>query len=131
MPCEGATKVLIAESDLAFAAKVQLALEKAGYQVTVAEDSFRAWDLLQSDRPSLLITRLSFGPGKVPGTALGSRAKGAGIPVIYVPLNADGAVHASYEHGAVLIKPVEMTELVATARGLLLGAHAGAIEEYA
>ena len=121
-------KVLIAETDVIFAAKAQLALEQAGCQVVVTEDPFRAWDLLQSDRPDLLITRIVFGAGKVPGTALGARAYADKIRVIYAPLGADAAVHASDEHGAVLIRPIAITELVATAQRLL-ARHARAAEE--
>jgi hypothetical protein len=69
----------------------------------------------------LVATRLRFGEKQVPGTALGVRGRLREIPVIYIPLDAERAVHADASHGAVL-EPFTMTELLETAQRLA-GVH--------
>ena len=68
-------KVLVAETDTVVAAAIRSALEGDGWGVETVTSSFEAWDRLDADPPlDLLITRIVFGTGRVPGTALGARA---------------------------------------------------------
>ena len=112
-------RVLLAETDAALAAELQHAFEANGGTVTAVSSSLAAWDLLAKDPPDLLVTRLAFGVGQVPGTALGAVASSKRIPVIYMPSDAARAADAHAEHGAVLIKPFSGAALVARARELL------------
>ena len=114
--------VLVAETDVSFLAEMTQALEQAGHDVTAANNGMAAWDALMSAKPpDLLVTRFHLGPGMPPGTALGLRAHACHprIPVIYIPASAEHAVHADPEHGAVLVKPFAVTELIATVQRLL------------
>jgi hypothetical protein len=71
--------------------------------------------------PDLLVTRLHLGSGKPPGTALGLHARSCHprIPVIYTPGSLDLAEHADQEHGAILVKPFAVRDLVQTVNQLL------------
>ena len=102
--------VLVAETDSVVAAAIQLALEDEGWEVAAVANSLDAWDRIGAEPPDLLITRIVFGAGQVPGTALGSRAHSRRIPVIYISSNVQRAVHGVAEHGAVLIKPSTLTK---------------------
>jgi DNA-binding response OmpR family regulator len=112
-------RVLLVESDSVLAGDIRRAFEADGHGIAISSRSLAAWDMLVSDDPpDLLITRMHFGGGHVPGTALGWRAQSEGIPVIYIPLNAELAAHADAGHGAVLMKPFAAAELVETAKAL-------------
>ncbi len=109
-------RILVAETDLQLLAEMRQALEQAGHEVTVANDGMVAWGyLLDTPAPDLLMTRLHFGPGVPPGTALGLHAAAhhPRIPVVYIPATAKRAALADPEHGAILVKPFPMTDLVA------------------
>jgi DNA-binding response OmpR family regulator len=110
-------RILIAETDLQFLGKMKRALEEVGHEVIVSNNGMGAWGYLASSNPpDLLVTRLRLGSGAPPGTALGLHAQLAHhprIPVIYIPLDAERAKLADPEHGAVLIKPFSVEELVA------------------
>jgi DNA-binding response OmpR family regulator len=114
--------VLIAETDLALLAEMRLALEEVGHTVTAVTNGMSAWShLVASRRPDLLITGLHLGSGAPPGTALGLRAQASDppIPVIYIPANAESAKLADRSHGAVLINPVSVADLVMVASSLV------------
>jgi two-component system cell cycle response regulator CpdR len=115
--------ILIAETDLLFLAEIKQALEQAGHDVTACSDGMSAWDsLVCAAPPDLLVTRCHLGPGMPPGTALGLHAQSCDprIPVVYIPASVDLAQYADPAHGAVLVKPFAVTELVA-AVGRLVG----------
>lgn len=115
-------RILVAETDLALLHEMRRGLERAGYQVIVANDGMAAWQFLTGPLPpNLLVTRFHLGAGSPPGTALGLRARSCHppIPVIYIPADTERARHADAGHGAVLIKPFALAELVATAKRLL------------
>ena len=117
-------RILIAETDLVLLRRMKQALEQAGHDVTAANDGMGAWGYLASSNPpDLLVTRFRLGSGAPPGTALGLHARSSQprIPVIYIPASAERAAHADPEHGAILIKPFAVTELVATVHRLLCG----------
>jgi DNA-binding response OmpR family regulator len=114
--------VLIAETDLELLAEMRLALEESGHAVTVTTDGMSAWSHLTGRRrPDLLITRLHLESGTPPGTALGLRAQASNppIPVIYIPANAESAKLADRSHGAVLIKPFSVADLVMVSSSLV------------
>jgi DNA-binding response OmpR family regulator len=114
-------RILIAETDLRFLAEVKLALETAGHEVTAANDGMGAWGYLAGTAPpDLLITRLHLGPGSPPGTALGMHAQSRNprIPVIYIPADGERAKLVDPDHGAVLVKPFVLGDLVATIQRL-------------
>ena len=114
--------ILVAETDSDFLHKMQHALQKAGYEVSVADNGMTAWQHLTSPAPpDLLVTRFRLSAGKPPGTALGAHAYSCQppIPVVYIPANVDQAKYADPEHGIVLIKPFNLADLVATVRHLL------------
>jgi DNA-binding response OmpR family regulator len=115
-------RILVAETDSLFLDEMKQALVEAGYEVTTFTDGMRAWDCLVGPAPpDLVITRLDLGSGKPPGTALGLYAQSCHprIPVIYVPAGTGRAEHADPGHGAVLVKPFPITDLVKTAHRLL------------
>ena len=113
-------RVLVAETDSAVAKEIQATFEDDGCEAASVASSLRVWDRLDEEPTiDLLITRIMFGIGQVPGTALGARAQSMGIPVIYIPSSAERAVHAVVDHGAVLVKPLDMQVLAATARTVL------------
>jgi DNA-binding response OmpR family regulator len=115
-------RILVAETDLLFLREIKQALEQAGHHVTASIDAMGAWGYLAGiPPPDLLVTRFHLGPGMPPGTALGLHAHSCHprIPVIYIPASTERAEHADPEHGAVLVKPFAVTDLVATVHRLL------------
>jgi DNA-binding response OmpR family regulator len=114
--------ILVAETDLLFLAEIKQALELAGHDVTTSSCGLQAWDYLVGTLPpDLLVTRIRLGPGMPPGTALGLRAHSCRPPlrVIYIPASAEWARHGDPQHGAILVKPFAVTELVTTVDRLL------------
>jgi two-component system cell cycle response regulator CpdR len=117
-----AMRILVAETDVPFLAEMKQALEQAGHDVTTFTNGMAAWDgLVSAVPPDLLVTRSHLGPGMPPGTALGLHAhsRQPPIPVIYIPASVELAEHADPAHGAVLIKPFAVTDLVETVHQLL------------
>jgi DNA-binding response OmpR family regulator len=114
--------VLIAETDPELLAEMRLALEEAGHTVIAVTDGMSAWSHLTGRRrPDLLITRLHLGSGAPPGTALGlcAQASVPPIPVIYIPAKTDSAEFADPSHGAVLIDPFSVADLVMVSSSLV------------
>ena len=115
-------RILLAETDLLFLREMKQALEQAGHLVTASLDGMGAWGyLVGTAPPDLVVTRLHLGAGMPPGTALGLHAYWCRprIPVIYILTNAEAA-YADPEHGAILVKPFAVADLVVTVRQLLL-----------
>jgi CheY-like chemotaxis protein len=115
-------RILVAETDLPFLAEMTHALENAGHDVTASTHGMGAWDyLIATPPPDLLVTQIHLGPNMPPGTALGLRARSCvpAIPVIYIPASVELAKHADSEHGAILVKPFAVTELVEAVNRLL------------
>ena len=115
-------RILLAETDLLFLREMKQALEQAGHLVTASMDGMGAWGyLVGTAPPDLVVTRLHLGAGMPPGTALGLHAYWCRprIPVIYILTNAEAA-YADPEHGAILVKPFAVADLVVTVRQLLL-----------
>jgi DNA-binding response OmpR family regulator len=111
-----AMRILVAETDLPFLFEMQRALERAGHEVSVADNGMEAWDLLSGpEPPELLVTRFHLGEGQPPGTALGLLAYSCHprIPVLYIPASTERAMHADPDHGAILVKPFAVAELIA------------------
>jgi DNA-binding response OmpR family regulator len=115
-------RILIAETDPQLLADMKQTLEQAGYEVTVANNGMGAWPYIAgANPPDLLVTRLHLGPDSPPGTALGLHAhsRHPRIPVVYIPASAEIAKLADSEHGAILVKPFDMSELMAVIQGLV------------
>jgi DNA-binding response OmpR family regulator len=116
-------RILVADCDLAFLHEMKQGLEQAGYEVIVVGDGMGAWGYLAGVAPpDLVVTRLHLGSGMPPGTALGLHAhsRHPRIPVVYIPSSAERAAqHADLEHGAVLVKPFAVTQLIETVDRLL------------
>jgi DNA-binding response OmpR family regulator len=115
-------RILVAETDLQLLAEMKRGLERTGHSVIAATDGMMAWDHLVSvTPPDVLVTRFHLGSGKPPGTALGLYARSCHprIPVVYTPESLDLAEHADHEHGAILVKPFAVRDLVQTVNQLL------------
>jgi DNA-binding response OmpR family regulator len=115
-------RILVAETNLLLLHDMKQALEQIGHEVIVMNDGMKAWVYLTgSTPPDLLVTCIDIGPGTPPGTALGmhARSRQPRIPVIYTPSRIDLAEYADPEHGAVLVKPFAIQDLVEAARHLL------------
>lgn len=115
-------RILVAETDLPLLAEIGHALEHAGYEVIACSDGMSAWDsLVGAVPPDLVVTRSHLGSGMPPGTALGLHAYSCDprIPVVYIPASVDLAEHADPAHGAVLMKPFVVSELVAMVNRLV------------
>jgi DNA-binding response OmpR family regulator len=122
-PLEGlGMRILVAETDTQLLAEMQQVLEQAGHEVIVTNDGMGAWGYVAGHSPpDLLITRLQLVRSSPPGTALGLRAQARSprIPVIYIPSNPERAKLAEAGHGAILIKPFALEELLAAVNRLL------------
>src|ERR1700753_3744472 len=114
-------RILVAETDLSLLAEMKRDLEQAGHSVIAAPDGMIAWGHLVSTPPDLLVTSFCLGAGKPPGTALGWRARFSypRIPVIYTPESLDLMEHADQEHGAILVKPIAVGDLIQPVNRLL------------
>jgi CheY-like chemotaxis protein len=115
-------RILVAETDLLLLAEMTHALENAGHDVTASTHGMGAWDyLVATPPPDLLVTQIHLGPDMPPGTALGLRAGShvPPIPVIYIPASIELAKHADPGHGAILVKPFAVLELVEAVNRLL------------
>ena len=116
-------RILLAETDLLLMREMRQALEQAGHHVMASMDGMGAWGyLVGTIPPDLLVTGLHLGSAMPPGTALGLHAYCCHpqIPVVYIPASIE-AEYANPEHGAILIKPFAVADLVATVHRLLIG----------
>lgn len=113
--------ILLAETDASLLQDMKQAFEQIGHGVIAASNGMRAWAYLTGTAPDLLVTCIHIGSGMPPGTALGMHAQSRQprIPVIYTPASLDWAKHANPGHGAILIKPFAIAELISTAQRLL------------
>lgn len=69
-------RIILVHDDRTFLEDLAAALEKAGHDVTMFDNSTSAWDALRAaEDVDVLITRIQFGPGKPHGVALAQWAR--------------------------------------------------------
>ena len=115
-------KLLLVEDDLAMAQALQLALERRGFDLSVAHNGSDALQQLRNNAPDLALLDLTI-PG-LDGLQVLHRARAEGIRVPIVVLTARGAVGdrvLGLNAGAddYLAKPFDLDELEARIRALL------------
>ena len=113
-------RIVIIHDDPDFADPLTAALTLAGHDVATFTDPMAGWDALDAAyRVEVLITRVTFAPGKPNGISLArmARSKRPGIRVLFTAL-PEFAEHAN-GLGAFMPMPVNVPEMV-HAVGLLL-----------
>lgn len=119
-------KVLIAEDDEPLRAMIQKILVKAGYQVMVAGNGEEALDILQAQKPRVLILDLAMPKKNGYEVCRAVRANAdveiSGIKIIITsgkkyPVD----IRAAHEYGAddYLVKPFRIDDLLAAMKDLL------------
>jgi len=112
-----AHRILVVDDDDAIRDALRIALEDAGYEVIVAVDGRQALARLQP-RPALLIVDLMM-PELDGWELIGELARTAPLADIPVCVLSAIATHAPPEARAVLRKPVDLDELLATVERLI------------
>jgi len=116
-----ADTVLVVEDETSVADAVAYALEREGFEVTVARDGRQALEAFQSVQPHLVVLDLML-PGMSGWDLLGAFRRQARVPVIMLTARAEEADRvAGLEMGAddYVTKPFSMRELVARVRAVL------------
>jgi DNA-binding response OmpR family regulator len=124
----GMTRLLLVEDDETIRTTVALALRRYGYEVDVAEDGLAALELLRDDGFDLLVLDVML--PMLDGIGLCRRVRETDqVPILMMSARGDSLdVVAGLEAGAddYVVKPVDMSVLVARIRALLRRASAGA-----
>ncbi|MEV5982120.1 two-component system response regulator CseB [Streptomyces sp. NPDC052114] len=129
-PVPNPVRVLVVEDDAVIRRSVQLALERYGYEVSVAEDGLGGLDAFRAGRHDLLILDVML-PG-LDGIGLCRRIRDESlVPILMMSARGDALdVVSGLEAGAddYVVKPVDIGVMVARIRMLLRRAtfHAGA-----
>lgn len=116
-----ADTVLVVEDETSVADAVAYALEREGFEVTVARDGRQALEAFESVPPQLVVLDLML-PGMSGWDLLGAFRRHAHVPVIMLTARAEEADRvAGLEMGAddYVTKPFSMRELVARVRAVL------------
>ena len=120
------TKVLIAEDDEPLRSMIQKILVKAGYQVVVAGDGEATLDILQAEKPQVLVLDLAM--PKKNGYEVCRAVRASADPqiskikiIITSGKKYPVDIRAAHEYGAddYLVKPFHVDELLAAMRELL------------
>ncbi|MFJ2767180.1 two-component system response regulator CseB [Streptomyces sp. NPDC087300] len=131
-PVPSTVSVLVVEDDAVIRRAVQLALERYGYEVSVAEDGLGGLEAFRSARHDLLILDVML-PG-LDGIGLCRRIRDESlVPILMMSARSDALdVVSGLEAGAddYVVKPVDIGVMVARIRVLLRRAtfHPGAVE---
>lgn len=118
-----AKKILVVEDDDVTRELMRMTLERQGYEVTVAEDGIKAYDLVVGLRPDLIITDISM--PLADGVHLMRRVHDTpGIertPIIVTTGFGTGSATYSLTHGADAYepKPIDPARLLKTVQRLL------------
>lgn len=115
MSFESSQAILLVDDDDMFRDSTERALSTVGYRCLVASDVRQAWELIQSESPSVVISDiridgnldLEFVRGAARSPSEPSIILVTGYPTIETAVEAVGLRIAGY-----LVKPFEMTELV-------------------
>ena len=113
---EGAKRVLVVEDDAAVAGVIKRSLSRAGFEVTVAEDGFKAGTLLGTLRPAVMTVDLRM--RGVSGLDVVKLVRGsprlAGVRVLVVSAMPREQLQEALDAGAddILEKPFEPEVLV-------------------
>lgn len=123
-------RVLVVDDEPAVLRVVGAYLEREGYVVLTASDGTRAWELLQRERPDLVVLDVML-PG-VSGTELCRRIRAAGdTPVIMLTARGeetDKVVGLKIGADDYVTKPFSPRELVARVEAVLRRARAARVE---
>jgi CheY-like chemotaxis protein len=107
-------KIVLVEDDEAFAYAAQKALREAGYTVFAASGSMAGMDLVDAEKPDLLLIDVRLPQGEPHGLALAriARYRYPRLPVMYVTAYPDLIEGDGEALGRVLRKPVDLDLLV-------------------
>ncbi len=118
-----AKKILLAEDDEVTRELMQRTLARQGYEVIVAEDGLRAFELAESLRPDLIITDLFMPSADGAHLIRRVRAKAelTATPILVTTGYGSGGAALTLSQGANAYepKPVDPDSLLATVRRLL------------
>lgn len=117
-------RILVVEDNPYIAKAIRVRLEHAGAQVEEAREGQRALSLVTGHPPDLILLDIYLpgGSGYTVLDRLKEHPNHARIPVIMLSAHATDAHHArATRHGAaaLLSKPIDSDQLLATVRGLL------------
>ena len=114
-------KILVAEDDADICEVLRLYLENAGFDVILADNGIRAYDLLKSESPDLAIFDIMM--PEMNGFELTKRVRvTSSIPIIFLSaMNADSDKILGLDLGAddYLTKPFNPLEIVARVKSAL------------
>jgi DNA-binding response OmpR family regulator len=116
-----AIRILLVEDEEAIRELLLEVLVDGGFEVVETDTGDRAFGLLESNNPHLLLTDINL-PGRLDGIELAKRARAGrpGMPVIFITGKPDGAIRARKidKPSAILAKPFNFAEVVETVRRL-------------
>ncbi len=114
-------RIFVVEDDEATRYAYRQALEHAGYQTVVFGNYFAAAQEIDAGAGALLVIDIQLPVGTPQGlaVALMARHHRPGLPIIFVTGFPEMAKHIDPLTGPVLLKPIDLTILVATVRELL------------
>lgn len=107
--------VLVVEDEYASAEVVQLLLESEGYRVAVASSGKDAWELLEEERPALVLSDFMMPTmdGGELGRALRRDAALSHIPFVFMSGTSEAVVRSSFrDYDAFLPKPFAVDALL-------------------
>ncbi len=107
--------VLVVEDEYGNAEVLQLLLESAGYRVSIASNGRTALDLLQGEKPALILSDFmmpTMNGGEL-GEAVRRNASLAQTPFIFMSATSEDVVRESFrDYDAFLPKPFEVDTLL-------------------
>jgi DNA-binding response OmpR family regulator len=111
-------KIVLVEDDEAFAYAAEKALREAGFAVFAASGSMAGMDLVEAEKPDLLLIDVRLPKGEPHGLALGriARYRYPRMPVMYVTAYPDLVEQEGDAPGRVLSKPIDLDRLVSEVR---------------
>jgi CheY-like chemotaxis protein len=109
-------KIVLCEDDPVIAKLIQVALRSTGHELHCAPDGLAGLELVERERPALVLTDIAMPglSGLELADAMRARPELASIPVLLVSASAQRAeLEEGYRHGAVgyLTKPFRAAEL--------------------
>jgi DNA-binding NtrC family response regulator len=116
-------RILVIEDDEATRYAYQQALEAAGYRTAGFGNYFAAASEIDAGAGALLVVDLQLPPGTPHGLSVARMARHhrPGLPIIFVTGYPELAELADEETGPILLKPIDLQELLTMVRELLPG----------